>query len=126
VLGALRCVWERGEQREPALHMGDGFDIGRAMERPGAGLLPVAHGLGVAPGFGVVVRQDLGLGRDNVWKPGFEELRNLLVVLLPGAFQQRGIGSILDECMLENVAGTGWPAPLIEEFGAHELGQTVL
>jgi len=37
----------------------------------------------VASGFGVVVRQDLGLGRDNVWKPGFEELRNLLVVLLP-------------------------------------------
>jgi hypothetical protein len=106
--------------------MGDGFHIGGALERPSAGLLPVAHGLGMAPGFCVVVCQEFRLGRDSLWKSGFEELRNLLVVLLPGAFQQRGVGGILDERMLKNIAGAGWPAPLIEKFGTHKLGQAVL
>jgi hypothetical protein len=71
----------------------------------------------VAPGFGVVVGQELGLGGDGLWKPGFEQLRRLLVVLLPGAFQQGGIGGILDERMLEEVAGAGRPAPLISVTG---------
>jgi hypothetical protein len=106
--------------------MGDGFHIGGALERPRAGLLPVAHGLRVAPSFGVVMCQEFWLSGDGLWKPGFEELRNLLVILLPGAFQQGGVGGILDKGMLEDVAGAGWPAPLIEEFGVHELGQTVL
>src|SRR5262249_4360939 len=90
-LGALWGVWERGEQFEATLRMGNGFHISGALERPRAGLLPVAHGLGMAPGFGVVVGQELGLGGDGLWKPGFEELRNLLVVLLSSAFQQGGI-----------------------------------
>ena len=63
MLGALRGVWERGEQFEAALHMGDGFDIGGTLERPRARPLPVAQGLRVALGFGIVVRQELGLGR---------------------------------------------------------------
>ena len=117
MLDALRSVWECGEQHESALHMGDGFDIGGALERPGAGLLPVAHGLRVAPRFGVVVCQQFGLGGGDFRKPGFEELRNLLVILLSGAFQQGGVGGILDERMLEEIAGTGRPATLIEEFG---------
>src|SRR5262245_43828656 len=106
--------------------MGNGFSIGGALERSRAGLLPVAHGLGVAPSFGIVVRQKLGLGSDGLWKPGFEQLRYLLVVLLPGAFQQGGVGGILDERMREDVAGAWRPAPLIEEFGVHELDQTIL
>ena len=60
------------KQLEPALHMGDGFHIGGALDRPGAGLLPVAHGLVVAPGFGVVVCQEFRLGCDDLWKPSFE------------------------------------------------------
>ena len=126
MLGALRGAWERREQFEATLHMGNGFSIGGALERLRASLLPVAHGLGVAPSFGIVVRQKLGLGSDGLWKLGFEQLRHLLVVLLPGAFQQGSIGGILDERVLEDVAGAGWPAPLIEEFGVHELGQPVL
>src|SRR5215813_5324046 len=102
--------------------MSDSFHIGGALERPGAGLLPVAHGLCMAPSFGVVMCQQLGLGRDDVWKSGFEELRNLLVILLPGAFQQGGVGGILDEGVLEDVAGAWRSAPLIEEFSVHELG----
>jgi hypothetical protein len=81
--------------------MGDGFHMGGALERPGASLLPVAHGLRVAPGFGVVMRQEFRLGRDGLRKPGFDQLRNLLVVLLPGAFQQGGVGGILDEGVLK-------------------------
>ena len=55
MLGALPGVWKHGEQLESALYMGDGFHIGGALERPGAGLLPVDHSLCMAPGLGVVV-----------------------------------------------------------------------
>jgi hypothetical protein len=45
VLGALREVRERGDERESALYMGDGFHIGGALDGPGAGLLPIGYGL---------------------------------------------------------------------------------
>ena len=126
VLRPLQGVCERGEQRKTTLHMSNGFRMGGALGRPGTRLLPVGNGLPMSPGFGVVVSQEFGLGRDDLGKPGFEELCRLLKILLPGAFQQGGISSILDERMLEDVAGTRRPTPLIEAFGVHELSQPVL
>src|SRR4029450_2841510 len=71
-LGALRGDWEHGEQFESTFRMADGFHIGGALDRLGTSPLPVAHGLGMAPGCGVVVCQKLGLGCDSFWKAGFK------------------------------------------------------
>jgi hypothetical protein len=48
------------------------------------------------------------------------------VHLLPCAAQQRGIGGILDQGVLKDIPGPWGPAPLIEEFGGHQLRQPCL
>jgi hypothetical protein len=41
----------------------------------------------------------------------------LAVVVLPRALQERLIGGVLDQGVLENVPGPRRPPPLIEQFG---------
>ena len=53
-------------------------------------------------------------------------LRNVLMVLLPRTPEQRLIGGLLNEDMLEGVGLLGRHSPLVEEFGSHELRQCML
>jgi hypothetical protein len=43
------------------------------------------------------------------------------MVLLPGAREQRLIGGLPDQGMLELIGGLGWHAPLIDQFRFDEL-----
>jgi hypothetical protein len=45
---------------------------------------------------GVVLGDQLRLGPHECGEPGFEDLGNLLVDLLPGVLEQRRIGRVLD------------------------------
>ena len=103
VLGTLRRLWQGCEQRDPGGAVADGFQIGRAVAGLLAGLLPVGNGLLVATSRGVVMRQQLGLRLDQLGKPCLQHLGNVLVILLPRAPEQRLIGRVLDEGMLEGV-----------------------
>ena len=55
-----------------------------------------------------------------------QHLGNALVVLLPRAPEQRLIGRVLDEGMLERVGGLRRQAPLVEQLGLHQLRQAPL
>ena len=72
------------------------------------------------------MRQQLRLGLGGLREARCQDLRNALVILLPGALEQRLIGRILDEGVLEHVGGLGRGAALVEELGLHELMQLAL
>ena len=84
--------------------MADRFGIGRALARSLPCLLPVGNGLRYEPRLGVVMRDQLGLGLDGLRKLLLQHLSDLLVILLPGALEQRLIGRILHQGMLEEIA----------------------
>ena len=107
----------------PLREVTDRFHMGRAPSGALAGPLPVAHGLLRQARLGVVVRQQLGLRLGEVGKALGHHLRRALVVLLPGAPQQRLIGRILHQGMLERIGGLRRHAPLVEHLGLHQLPQ---
>src|SRR5262249_45498572 len=88
-----------------------GFLIRRALESPLAGLLPIRNGLRGAPCLGVVMRQQFRLLLTRLGKPLRQHLRNLLVVLASGPPEQRRIGGILHQGVLEAVARLRRGAP---------------
>ena len=67
--------------------------------------------------------QQFRLGFFGLWKPFFQHLGNLLVILLPRALEQRLIGRVLDQRMLEEVACLLPDAALIENLGFHQFAQ---
>ena len=85
------------------------------------GPLPVGDGLRLEPGLGVVMRQQLGLGLAVLGKLRLQHLRNALVILLPRALQQRLIGRVLDQGMLEDIRRLRRQPPLVEQLRLHEL-----
>jgi hypothetical protein len=52
-----------------------------------------------------VMRQQFRLGGNSLGKLRFQHLGNALMVLLPGAAQQRLIGRVLNQRVLEQVDG---------------------
>ena len=77
-------------------------------------------------GFGVVMRQQLGLGLASLWELCLQHLCNALVILLPRALEQRLIGRLLDEGMLEQIRGLWWHTALVEQLGLHQARQGLL
>ena len=90
-----------------------------------AGFEPVGHGLFGCARLGEVMRDQFGIRLDGVGKPGFQELRHLQVILLPGAFQERLVGGILNQGVLEDVLGPWRAAALIEQFRLDQLPETL-
>src|SRR5882672_5517940 len=88
--------------------------------------MPVVYGQLDQACLGVVMRQQLRLGLDGLWKLHLQYLCNALVILLAGAFKQRLIGGLLDEAVLEAVGRLRWYPPLIEQFHLHQLPESVL
>ena len=88
LLGMRGRLWQGLEQLDARGHMADGFQIGRAVAGVLARPLPVVHRLLGAARRGVVLGDQLRLGLDKRGEPGFEDLGNLLVDLLPGALEQ--------------------------------------
>ena len=48
------------------------------------------------------------------------------MILLPCALEQRLIGCLLNQGVLEDDRCLGWHSPLVEQFGVDELRQSVL
>ena len=89
----------------------------RRVPRP----LPVGDGRLRAAGRGVVMGQQFRLRLDGSGNWASKHLRNLLVILLPGALEQRLIGGILDQRVLEAIRRLRREAPLVEQFRVHQL-----
>ena len=94
---APRRVAKRRQQLQATLRLAQRL-VARA---PFGALLrrarPVFHRLRGASGLGVVVRHQLRLLRARLGKTLLEKLRDLLVVDLPSASEQRLVGLVLDE-----------------------------
>jgi hypothetical protein len=73
-----------------------------------------------------VLSHQLRLGLHERGELCFENLRNLLVHLLSGALEQRRVGRVLDQGVLKQIPGPRRPPPLVEEFGGHQLRQSLL
>ena len=97
LLGRRRCLWQGREQFNPGGEVADGFQMGRAVAGVLlAGPLPVGHRLIGAARGGVVLGPQRRLGLRERGEMGCYDLGPLLMDLLPGALEQRGIGRILD------------------------------
>ena len=55
-----------------------------------------------------MMRQQLGLSRGRVKKLLRQDLDNALVYLLSSTLEQRLIGGVLDQRVLENIGGLRW------------------
>ena len=78
------------------------------------------------PSLGIVLRYQLGLRSHRLGELRLQRLGHLLVHLLAGALEQRRIGRILDQGMLEAIGGARRSAPLIEQLRCHQLLQPCL
>src|SRR5712691_7023433 len=126
VLAAFRRAWQGLEQGHPLAEMPQSFDMGGALDGTPASLLPVANSLLQQTGFGVVMRQQLGLGRGSVKKLLRQDLGNALVDMLPSTLEQRLIGGVLDQRVVENIAGLRWYTALIDDLDLHQPRQCLL
>jgi hypothetical protein len=106
--------------------MADRLDIRRPLDGVLAGPLPERYGLHPEACFRIMMRQEFRLGLRRLWKLCLQHLRNPLVVLLPGALQERLIGSILNESVLEEVRSLRRHATAVEQLSVRELLQAVL
>ena len=95
-------------------------------ERPAARLLPQRDRLLGPFRLGVVVRQQLGLGRRGVRQTLLDDPGDLAVQLLPAAPEQRVIGGLLHQGVLEGVHRLGRRALLECQPGFDQLGQRVV
>ena len=122
--GRAECIGERdaesAEQLElEARSIGRGRHSPQQSDRPGERVRRLAHRrpaerratcprpclrrARVEPGFGQVVGEQLGLAFDDTRKPVLEYLRDASVQLLAPGFEQRLIGDIFDQGVLETV-----------------------
>ena len=68
------------------------------------------------PCFGVMMGHQLGLGLCCVWKLFFQYLGDLLVILLAFALEQRLIGRVLNQRVLEEIRRVRRHAALVEQL----------
>ena len=116
LLPAFRRIRQSLEHLHPYGEMANRLLVRRALRRALPGGQPVRDGLRTQTGLGVMVRQQLGLGLADLGELRLQHLGNALVVLLAGTLQQRLIGRVLDQGVLETVRRLRWQPLLIQEL----------
>ena len=116
-------LWQGRQEVDPRGEVADGFPMGRAVAGVVTRLLPVVHRLRSTARGGIVLGDQLRLGLHERGEPRFYDLRNLLMDLLAGPLEQRSIGGVLDQGMLEPIPRPRRPSALVEEFGGDQLRQ---
>src|SRR5262245_11760688 len=79
-------------------------------------LVPIPDCQCVETCLSVMMCQQFGLCLNRLWKLGFQDLGNPLVILLPSAFQQGLIRCILDQGMLKHIRRLWWETALVHQF----------
>ena len=103
-----------------------GLHVGRALHGPLAGLVPVADRLSMETGCHGVMRHQFRLGGDDVGKLCRQGLGDALMVGLSGTWQQRGIGHLLGEDVLEGIGRRGHAVRCQEELGRLQVLEPLL
>ena len=99
---------------------------GRARKRQFRRLQPIARRRLGEPGLGVMMRDDRRRGLDLVGETLHQRPRDVGMDALAAAAQQRGIGRVLHQRMLEDVARFRRRAARVDQLGRHELAEGVL
>ena len=122
----MRGIRQSAKQFQAPPRVVGGFEVGGALQRPPSGGLPIGNGLLDQAGLGVVLRQQLRSGVDDLGKVGFQSGGDALVVLLAGALQKRLVGGVLDESVLEAVGRLRRRSLLVKEFGSDQLRKSLV
>src|SRR5262245_57100078 len=89
-----------------------------AIGRPFQSLLPSLPrvGQGLVPRLPAegVVRQQFGLSGDGIGKLRLQHLGNALMIVLTRLSQERRVGRLLYQCVLEHIDGRGANASLVQ------------
>ena len=102
------------------------FHVCRALDRALGRPLPAAGRLLGKSSFGVMVRQEFGLGFPYLRKPVFHDTGNPVVNKAAAALQQRLVCGIADEGVLEDILGAlRVPAP-VDQFRLDQAGKRLV
>jgi hypothetical protein len=126
LLGTLGRVREEREDRQRLAEVVKRFHMGRAPSGAFAGPLPVEHGVLRKPSLSVVLGEQLRLGFRDLGKVFGQHLGNALMVLLARTFQERLIGRILDEGVLEDVPTAWRQTALVDQLSVYQLPHPLL
>ena len=96
--------------------MANRLDVRRAFDGYLSRSLPIGDGLYTQARLGVVLRQQLRLRLADLGKARLHHLGNMLMVPLAGTAQQRLIGRVLDQRVLEEIRRLRWQPLLIQEL----------
>ena len=108
------------EDLDARRQVGHGLCVGRTQGRPLAGALVAAHRVGPLFGAGVVAAQLLGLVPNALGEALPERVGDPRVELLAAAAQERLIGRLLDQRVLEGVGRLRRSAAAQEHPRAHQ------
>ena len=122
----LARIRQRFDQCQASLKLIERLDVRRLPRRGHPCLVPVRDRLRWTVPFGIVMRHQFRLRARHLGKAILQQLCHPLVILLAGAFQQRLVGRILDQRMLEQIARARRAAALVEQLVSHELAETAL
>jgi hypothetical protein len=125
-LSARLVVGQAGQHIQPLPQLRHRFGHGRAGHRLLARLEPIANRLLALTRLRVVVSQQGGLSGDNLRKAVFERLGNVTMKRLAPGTQQRAVGGILHQRMLESILCVGRCSAAQDQLGAYQLCQSVI
>ena len=120
---ALGTARQGLHQGQTVFEMRFGLLVGALVEGVLARTLPVGNGLGRAAGRCGMMRDELGLGGDDLGELLLQDLDQALVVVLPCLLQQGLIGSILNERVFKDIRCLWRHTPLVDDLGLHQPRQ---
>ena len=117
----FRRVGQRLDQLEPFAQVSDRFHVGRAAGGQLAGAAPVGNRPRRQARLGQMLGQHFRLGLGDLGKPLLERLGDAGVQLLAPGLEQRLVGRVLDQGVLEAVGRLGRGAAAEDQLGGDQL-----
>src|SRR5262249_44714325 len=118
---AFRILRKQLQRFERTGQMSNGLCIRRTLDGAAGSLLPIFNGSLGKPGLPKMMRHQLGLRFDRLREPCHEGIGNATVKLLTLASHHGGVGRILNQRMLEDVARLRWFAAGEDQLASRKL-----
>ena len=90
------------------------------------GFTPVSSGFFNEPGFGIMLREELGLAVHQLGEMGFERFGDLRVQVLPRAPQKAAVSRILHQRVLKGIDRVRRLATLENQLGGDKASESIM